>query len=173
MKKIKIQLLVLVALLVSNFTFAQNCDVFMNKLRASAPWEISSYSITRSCTTGNNYAHDIVFMEGIDYRLMFYASSNFNNDLHFIIENADTREELINVPGVDDADTHIFGKCALHPVVKHIDDYNEFHPYFDFKIKGSTKIRIIVKVNEFKEYGHVVEKSGCIKILVLQKKSAE
>ena len=103
---------------------------------------------------------------------MFYASSNFNNDLHFIIENADTREELLNVPGVDDDDPHIFGNCALSPVVRH-EDGDQFHPYFDFKVETSTKIRIIVKVNEFKEYGHLVEKNGCIKILVLQKKAAE
>ena len=164
MKKLKFQL-VFVLLLVPFFSIAQiDCSNFQNR-KAEPPYEISSLTKSATCITGHTYEFVIPLSKGYEYRILFFASSVFNNKVNFKIVDLNTSETVLDIPG--ESNSRERGTCALAPYYN-VKLNREIHPYFDFFPQSTTNLKIII---ELEEVGNAVKNKGCIKVLVIDKKS--
>lgn len=160
MKKAKILFVLLLAL--PMFTFAQmDCSKTLSNLRPDPPFNLNSLSKSAVCVSGHTYEFVIPLVEGYQYRFIFYASSVFNNDLHFKITDLNSNKEIINLPGKSDDNAR--GTAVLAP---YFDEktYTETHPYFDVLPVSSTSMKVVIEVDE-----KVDLIKGCVTVVILDK----
>ena len=159
MKKTKILFVLLLALPI--FTFGQmDCSKTLRDLTPTSPFEMSSLSKSAVCVTGVDYEFIVPLSQGHLYRFVFYASSVFNNDMHFTIINLSTNENVIDLPGksYDNAK----GTAVLAPYMDN--NYNTIHPYFDIVPPTALSVKIVIKVKEQPEI-----KKGCVTVAILDR----
>jgi len=175
MMKIKFVLLILVFPVV---TFAQlDCSDFFKYRRAEAPYEYNSQSKSAVCVTGNTYEFVISLYEGHDYRMSFFASPVFNNDLTFKIIDMNTTSTVLNLPG--ESTTNEKGTCVLKSYFD-LASGSSIHPYFDFFPASTTNLKIIIEVADIEtaastdgSYVSAVKEKGCVTVLILDTEAAK
>ena len=144
MKSIGTIFLFLLYLLIGQNAVAQSFDC-MSTLRmryASPPYEFSELSKSAVCKTGEKYEYDIKLEKNSDYRISFFASTVFNNNINFKILNTGSGEILIDMPGLTNETKQ---PNALE--VYFDSETNKFiHPFFDLSPKTDTEIKILVDV---------------------------
>lgn len=173
--KLKIVLLILVFPVV---TFAQlDCSSFFKYRKPEKPYEYNSQSKSAVCVTGNTYEFVISLYEGHEYRMSFYASPVFNNDMTFKIVDMNTTETVLNLPG--ESETNEKGTCALKAYFD-LQSGQSVQPFFDFYPSSTTNLKIIIEIADLGEssssdgeYVSAQQEKGCVTVLILDTEAAE
>ncbi len=167
MKKLKLLLLLVTAL--SFVSYGQtDCSAFLGSLKAEAPYSINSLSKSAKCVTGHTYEFVVPLSKGYEYRIIFYASSVFNNDLHFKMIDLNTNDVIMDLPGKLPPSQNVEkGMTALQP---YYDEKlnKEVHPYFSIIPTTATNIKIIINVDEKPD---LIQ--GCVTVVILDKEFDE
>lgn len=175
MMKFKIILLLLVFPVV---TFAQlDCSDFFKYRRADPPYEFNSQSKSAVCVTGNTYEFVISLYEGHDYRLSFFASPVFNNDIDFKIVDMNTSATVLNLPGQSES-----GEKGTSVLKAYFDlqEGKNVYPYFDFYPTSTTNLKIIIDIASLEAEGtstdayvSALKEKGCITVLILDAENSD
>ncbi len=157
-------LIVLTFLLIPLVNQAQmDCTDFLKTERQYAPYVKDNLSKSARCKTGKKYSVILPLAEGTDYRIMFYASPIFNNDINFKIIDQNKNKVVVDRPGKSAENK---GEASVLE-----DSFDEktgkvIHPYFDFSPEAATNLEIAIDIPATPE-----SVLGCIGILVFSKKS--
>ncbi|OQY04780.1 MAG: hypothetical protein B6I20_02405 [Bacteroidetes bacterium 4572_117] len=130
MKILKFQFIVLI-LFLSTTIFAQSLDCPSNlKMRhPSPPFGFNDLSKSAQCLTGKKYEFLLPLTKGKDYRISFFASPVFNNNIQFRIIDVNSGKKVFDLPGESEANNK--GECVLKAYFDN--KLNKLvHPYFDF-----------------------------------------
>ena len=153
-----------------------DCPGTLKLRRAMPPYKLNDLSKSAACYTGRKYDFLVPLTKGKDYRLSFYASPVFNNNIHFIIIDQNTGERVLDLPGVSETGTP--GTSVLQ---NFYDDgaQKTVHPFFDFHPATSTTLKIIIDVKSSEEgiadagegfSPPEIRQKGCITVFIQDKK---
>ncbi len=165
MKQLKI-IILFSFLLLPFIGFSQiDCSNFLADRKAEEPYRINSLSKSAVCVSGHTYEFVVPLQKGYEYRIIFYASSVFNNKINFKIVDLNTGKTVLDLPG--ESETNEKGTAALAP---YYDERTgrEIHPYFDFIPQTTTNLKIIIEVLPQKDLI-----KGCVAVMILDKVSEE
>jgi len=167
MKKTKFLFVLLLALPFLSFS-QLDCSGFLKNMIPDDPFNLNSLSKSAACVSGHTYEFVVPVQKGYEYRVVFYASSVFNNDLHFKIVDLNTNTEVANLPGKlgpDEMPTK--GQTALQP---YFDEKlnKEVHPYTAIIPSTTTNLKIIIDVDEKADLI-----KGCVTVVILDKEFAQ
>ncbi len=161
----KTKLLLALLLISPTMIFAQmDCSSFLKDLKVDNPFNLSSLSKSAVCVSGHSYEFVVPLSKGVQYRFVFYASSVFNNNIHFKMTDLNTNKEIINLPGA--SETNEKGTAALAPYQDPV-TYNNIHPYFDVFSSNATSIKVVIDVAETKSATDLIK--GCISVVILDR----
>ena len=162
-------------------TYSQlDCSTFFSNRKAEPPYKISSLSKSSLSVSGHIYKYEVPLSGDKEYRLLFFASPAFNNNIHFkvIDKNAtpDPSDDkiIIDLPGVNPSTGNARGTAVLAPYTN-IKTGEEIHPYFDIIPQNATQLEIIINVKEppaqKDEFGNTYTEviKGCIAVIILEK----
>ena len=143
--------------------YAQNCTNFIAYQSPAFPYKFNSQSKSATCESGKTYKFVVTMQDGRDYKIAFYASAVFNNEINFKVLDQGTNKTVLDIPGKR---TNENGKCALEPQV--FADHEGEYPSFDFHPQSAltVQIEITVQKNEKEDV-----KRGCVGVLIQEKKS--
>ncbi len=160
MKKAK-NLIVLLLILPILSAAQMDCSSTLANLEVEPPFNMNSLSKSAVCVSGHSYEFVVPLTKGYHYRFVFYASSVFNNDIHFKMVDLNTNKEIINLPGK--SDTNARGTAVL---ASYFDEktYKEIHPFFDVLPSSATSIKIVIDVQEKPDLI-----KGCVTVVILDK----
>lgn len=166
--KIKRLLVLLLFFAITAPAFGQNCSDYLKYRLATKPFKKNTQSRSAKCLTGKTYRFLLPLTQGKDYRVSFYASPIFNNDIHFTIIDKGTGEEVLNLPGATEENKA--GEIAL---ASFYDDEtgNMIHPFFDFVPETSTTLEIIIDVKTPEDTKRVY--AGCVGVFIQDKISEQ
>ncbi len=172
MKKI-IALILFVS--ITGVILAQNdCSNFLANRKAVPPYKLSSLTKSAPGRSGGHYKYEVPLQKGKEYRIMFFASPSFNNQLHFKIVDKNTGKVIIDLPGENPQTQNAKGTAALAPY--HDNTLNkDVHPYFDVIPTSSTILEILIDVapapTKTDDMGNKYQEDifGCIGIVILEK----
>jgi len=128
------------------------------------------------CFAGNTYEYDLKLEKDRDYRISFFASSVFNNQVNFRMINTLNSKELINLPGTS-------SDIYQRPILEEYSDNSpkkRTHPYCTVKTKTNAEVKIIIGISpldelmsngysDFQAYSNPTK--GCVTIFVQSKPS--
>ncbi|MBN1250534.1 MAG: hypothetical protein JXR51_14840 [Bacteroidales bacterium] len=144
MKIFKIKLIIII-LFIPFWVFSQslNCPSTLTMRVASAPYKFNNLSKSAQCLTGNKYEFVLTLNKGKDYKISFYASPVFNNNIKFKIIDLSTNQIVLDLPG--ETENSMKGECVLKA---YFDDKQgkEVHPSFNFYPDNTTSLKIIIDV---------------------------
>jgi len=176
MKIIGIFFLFIMYIINEQNTIAQSFDCMSTlKLRyASPPYKFNELSKSAVCRTGEKYEYLMKLEKNSDYRISFFASTVFNNNINFKILNNGSGEILIDMPGLTD-DTK-----KLNALEVYFDSETNklIHPFFDLSPKLDTEIKILVDIipenlEAYTEPNGILvqnnQKKGCVTIFIQSK----
>jgi hypothetical protein len=170
-------------------TFAQtqaiDCEAILKYRKATAPWQFSNLSKGLQCSTNNKYEHSLLLKPGMEYRISFYASTIFNNRMHFKIMDVKSGKALMDLPGETAENKQ--GECVL----KEYWDYRmekSVYPYFEFTPNEPQELKIIIEIPEYKEKikirdkdenlgveeewrEYIEKRKGCVSIFIQEMKA--
>jgi len=156
-----------------------DCPSTLQLRRATPPFAFNDLSKSAQCYTGKKYEFVVPLMKGKEYRLSFFASPIFNNNITFRIIDMNSGQKVLELPG--ETPSSAKGECVLREYFD--DELNKMiHPYFDFYPSSSTSLKVIIDIaadNAGKPATEVVsqtpdeKKKGCITIFIQDKKSEE
>ena len=140
------------------------------------PYGFNELSKSAVCTAGEKYEYKIKLEKDTDYRVSFFASSSFNNNVNFRIINEDTGELIMDLPGTSYEDGDL---CALQA---YFDPSSNkiMHPFFDLSPQNNLNLKIIIDVKEEEFFSGNMEEDeatkhyptrGCITIFIQSKES--
>ena len=145
---------------------------------ANSPYVFDIQSKSAICYSGQKYEYEISLLEGNEYRFSFYASTIFNNNLHFKIVNQATGQVILNLPGeATGNNTSAILNDYFDPVQKKF-----IHPYFDYNPDKNLILMVIVEVGEQIEKQNLSssvtiidpnQKRGCVTVFLQSKKAEE
>jgi len=179
--KILKEKLILLLVIAPFFALAQpqlDCSDFFKYRVFPQPWAYNTLSKSAVCLTGTKYEFNVPLTKGTDYRLSFYASPVFNNNIQFRVVDQGTGKTVMDLPG--ESETAAPWSCVLK------DFYDEksgktVHPFFDFYPETSTILKIIIDVKGIaasdQQGGNAGYKApeqkekGCVTVLILSKPS--
>ncbi len=176
MKILKISLIFLFILGLTNLGHAQklNCQRTLDLRYPTKTFKIDQLSRSAACYTGRKYEFILPLNQKYDYRLMFYASPVFNNDMKFTILDQNTGEKVMELKG--ESETGNKGTCVLKD---YFDDGTgaSVHPFFDFFPQSSTTLRIIIDITSIEQEapatkGYIppeVRQKGCVTVFIQYK----
>ncbi len=142
--------------------FAQmDCSGTLSNLKIEVPFNLNSLSKSAVCVSGHTYEFVVPLNKGYQYRFIFYASSVFNNDIHFKMIDLNSNKEFLNLPG--QSETNAKGTSVLSPYYDE-KTYKEVHPYFDIIPTSSTSMKIIIDIAEAQDL-----LKGCMTVVILDK----
>lgn len=156
-----------------------DCPSTLKLRKATAPYKFNDLSKSASCFTGRKYEFMLPLIKGKDYRLSFYASPIFNNNINFRIIDMNSGEKVLDMPG--DSEEGTKGTAVLR-------DYFDaklnkmMHPYFDFFPTSSTTLKIIIDIPSDAKSSTTSEsafkapeerKKGCVTVFIQDKKSED
>ncbi len=177
----KIFWLISIIFLVSNFTYSQlDCSNFLANRKAEPPYKMSSLSKSAVSVSGHVYKYEVPLSSDKEYRLLFYASPAFNNNIHFKVidknatPDASDDKVILDLPGENPETNNARGTAAL---ASYTDPKTgeEIHPYFDIVPQHATQLEIIIDVKEAPqqtdEYGNTYSEviKGCVAVIILEK----
>lgn len=178
MKKIKL-IALLIVIPAAMFAQTLDCPSTLKLRRATSPYSFNDLSKSAQCFSGKTYEFMLPLMKGKDYRLTFFASPVFNNEINFRIIDMNSGDKVLDLPGeTPDAKK---GDCVLR---EYFDEATNkmIHPYFDFYPTSSTTLKIIIEIGGEKEKKSENESSfkspeektrGCVTVFIQDKKSEE
>jgi hypothetical protein len=171
MKIFKITIIALVVTLLPLTFFAQDCSDFFKFRRPESPWTYSSMSKSALCLTGNKYEFVLPLTKGNDFRLAFYASPIFNNQIQFKIIDQSSGKPIIDLPGEVEGDKPY--SCVLKDFFDEKSG-KQTHPTFDFFPETTVNLKIVIEVKPVKHEPGTPEtkERGCITVMVLNKPAA-
>ena len=139
-------------LLLPILTVAQDCGNFLTYYVPVRPFKYDSQSKSAACEAGKEYKFIVSLQKGKEYRISFYASPSFNNQMNFKILDENTGEIIVDLPGQGEEGE----KSVLKP---YFNGEKEEYPYFYFVPENSTKLKITIDIlhKEGKE-----KKVGCV-----------
>ena len=142
-----------------------DCSNFLADRKAEPPYKINSMSKSAVCVSGHKYEFVVPLQKGYEYRIIFFASSVFNNKINFKIVDLNTGETVLDLPG--ESETNDKGTAAL---ASYYDEKlnTEVHPYFDFIPQTTTNFKIIIDVEPQEDLI-----KGCVAVMILDKESEE
>lgn len=160
----KLSLLILFALLLSfGQLSAQTCTDYLIYRNPVAPYKLDSQTKSATCQAGKTYKLVLTLSQGKDYRISFYASAIFDNQIQFKIIDKNGGKTVIDLPG--ESGDNEKGTAVLRPYL--LAD-RMIHPFFEFRPENTTKLEIIIDVKtEQKEDEEL--KRGCVGVFVLNK----
>jgi len=177
MKKIK---LIALLILIPAAMFAQSldCPSTLNLRRPTSPYSFNDLSKSAQCFSGKTYEFMLPLMKGKDYRLTFFASPVFNNEINFRIIDMNSGAKVLDLPGeTPDAKK---GECVLREYFDEVTN-KMIHPYFDFYPTSSTTLKIIIEIagketkteteSSFKAPEEKIK--GCVTVFIQDKKSED
>ncbi len=131
---------------------AQNCSSFLTMRKPEAPYRYNTASKSATCFSGKKYEFVLPLTAGTDYRIKFFASPVFNNDIQVKIVDLSSGEAVVDLPGCppDGQEPRKGNTC--------IQDYSDaktgklIHPYFDFNPQQSTSLKIMIEIKDHIEY---------------------
>ncbi len=131
---------------------AQNCASFLSMRKPEVPYRYNTASKSATCFSGKKYEFVLPLTAGTEYRIKFFASPVFNNEIQVKIVDLSTNETVIDLPGcpADGQEPRKGNTC--------IQDYADaktgklMHPYFDFAPQQSTSIKIMIEIKDHLEY---------------------
>lgn len=178
MKKLKL-LLLLAFVPVALSAQSLDCPSTLKMRRAASPYTFNNLSKSAQCYTGNKYEFMLPLLQGKDYRLTFFASPVFNNNINFRIIDMNSGQKVLDLPGevVEPAK----GNCVLREYLD-TETNKMVHPYFDFYPSSSTTLKIIIDVlpvkgekkTENTGFQSPEDKSkGCITVFIQDKKAED
>ncbi len=175
MKILKILKITTIILLIPLWVSAQtlNCPSTLKMRRATAPYKFNSLSKSAQCLTGKNYDFILTLYQGRDYRLSFFASAVFNNNIIFKLVNLKTNETILDLPGeIKDEYGDSNKKTAL--VGKTDRNGRVIHPHFDIIPEYTTQFKVMINVastGKKTSTGYEDRKRGCITVFIQDKKA--
>ena len=149
MKNIIKILLVVLAALPMGLQAQSTCADQMKLRKPTQPYRYNSASKSAMCQTGRKYEFVLPITKGLEYRIQFFASTVFNNNVDVKIIDMSTGEVVINVPGRFDESKEV--KFNQQTALQDYFDEKKnkyFHPYFDFAPVSSTSLKIMLDVKE-------------------------
>ena len=176
----KILKLAILILLIPLWVSAQslNCPSTLNMRVATSPFKFNNLSKSAQCLTGKKYEFVLTLNQGKDYRLSFFASPIFNNDIKFKVIDLNTNNVVLDLKGQPlETEENVKGVYALKA---YFDDKKgkEIHPYFDIFLTSTTQLKIMIDVaslNKKSENVNAYEerKRGCITVFIQDRKAEE
>ena len=178
MKILKFKIILLLLFIPINI-FAQSldCPSRLRMRRATPPFSFNDLSKSAQCLTGKKYEFVLPLTKGKDYRLSFYASPVYNNDIQIRIIDLNSGEKVLDLPGETEASNK--GECVLRAYYD--DKLNKLiHPHFDFYPSSSTQLKIIIEVASIEQEkpdsnfnAPETRKKGCITVFVQDRKAED
>ncbi len=179
MRKLKLLALIIFIPVAMNAQ-SLDCPSKLKLMNAKAPYSFNNLSKSAQCFTGKKYEFMLPLIQGKDYRIAFYASPIFNNDINFRIIDMNSDTKVLDLPGeIEGAEK---GKCVLREY------YDEelkkmVHPYFDFHPSSSTTLKIIIDIASTDKTSSETDESafkapedrqkGCVTVFIQDKKAEE
>ncbi len=177
----KILLTISTIFLLYTLSYSQlDCSNFISNRKAEPPYKMSSLSKSAVSISGHTYKYEVPLSADKEYRIIFFASPAFNNNIHFkIIDTKGTSNPaddkvIIDLPGENPQTNNARGTAAL---ASYTDPKTgqEIHPYFDIYPQSATQLEIIIEVGDAPpqkdEYGNTYTEiiKGCIAVVILEK----
>ncbi len=178
MKILKFKIILLLLFIpVTIFAQSLDCPSRLKMRRPTPPFNFNDLSKSAQCLTGKKYEFVLPLTKGKDYRISFYASPVFNNEIKFRIVDVNSGDKVLDLPGETEASNK--GECALRAYYD-----NKLgklvHPHFDFYPANSTQIKIIIEVASIEQAEsnsnlNVPEtrNKGCITVFVQDRKAED
>ena len=76
-----------------------DCPSKLKLMHPKAPYSFNNLSKSAQCYTGKKYEFMLPLIQGKDYRIAFYASPVFNNDINFRIIDMNSGTKVLDLPG--------------------------------------------------------------------------
>jgi outer membrane receptor for Fe3+-dicitrate len=163
-------------MVVGQNVYSQHYDC-LTKLKIrypKTPYVFNELSKSAVCTAGEKYEYRIELEKNTDYRLSFFASSSFNNNVNFRIINDDTGELIMDLPGSSYEDGDLSALQAYYdPNANKL-----IHPYFDLSPQKNLNLKIIIDVKEEDNFSGEISDGkkyncnrGCVTIFIQSKES--
>ncbi len=178
MKILKFKIILLLFVMpVTILAQSLDCPSRLKMRRATPPFGFNDLSKSAQCLTGKKYEFVLPLTKGKDYRLSFYASPVFNNEIQFRIVDLNSGDKVMDLPGETEASNK--GECVLRP---YFDDKKNklVHPFFDFYPSSSTQLKIVIEVasteqekSESNFNAPEIRKKGCITVYVQDRKAED
>lgn len=178
MKILKYKIILLLLFMpLTIFAQSLDCPSRLKMRRANPPFSFNDLSKSAQCLTGKKYEFMLPLTKGKDYRLTFYASPVFNNDIKFRIVDMNSGDRVMDLPGQTEASNR--GECVLKA---YFDDKKNklVHPFFDFYPTSSTQLKIIIEVASIEQEktesnfkAPEIRKKGCITVFVQDRKAED
>jgi len=178
MRKLKL-LTLLIFIPVAMNAQSLDCPSKLKLMHPTTPYNFNNLSKSAQCYTGKKYEFMLPLMKGKDYRLTFFASAIFNNEINFRIIDMNSGEKVLDLPGeVEGAEK---GTSVLR---EYFDtELNKMvHPYFDFHPSSSTTLKIIIEIASTAKKSTTTESSfkapeerekGCVTVFIQDKKAED
>lgn len=175
MKVLKFKIILLLIFVpVTIFAQSLDCPSRLKMRRATPPFSFNDLSKSAQCLTGKKYEFILPLTKGKDYRLSFYASPVYNNNIQFRIIDMNSGEKVLDLPGETEASNK--GECVLRAYFDN--KLNKLvHPHFDFYPSSSTQLKIIIEVASTEQEklesnfnAPEIRKKGCITVFVQDRK---
>lgn len=146
MKKL---IFILIVVIYTTNVFSQNtdCSNIFNYRKTDKGYTLNHQSKSALCKSNASYEFTIVLEKNIRYKLSFFASSVFNNDMRFTLKDSLTKKVLLDLPGK--TETSNKGETVLSA---YFDKYSNkmIHPSFEFFSTERSVINVYIKIPEFK-----------------------
>ena len=178
MKILKFKIILLLLFIPVTF-FAQSldCPSRLKMRRPTSPFVFNDLSKSAQCLTGKKYEFILPLTKGKDYRISFYASPIFNNEIQFRIIDVNSGEKVLDLPGQTEASNK--GDCVLRAYYDN-KQAKLIHPYFDFYPASSTQLKIIIEVASTEQGSSnanfnapETRNKGCITVFVQDRKAED
>ena len=150
MKTIKNLLLGLtVAAMMPAAAEAQNCADFFNSRTPAPTYRYNQASKSATCYSGSEYKFVLEVAANVEYRVQFYASPVFNNEVQVKIVEGEGNV-LVDLPGRVDDEPKKGTTC--------LQDYMDtktnkmVHPYFDFTSQNATRLTFMIDIKDHMDY---------------------
>ncbi len=128
---------------------AQNCADFFSSRIATPPYRYNTASKSSTCYSGSKYKFVLEVAANVEYRVQFYASPVFNNEVQVKIVEGEGNV-LVDLPGKVDDEPKKGTTC--------LQDYMDpkanklVHPYFDFSSQNATRLTFMIDIKDHLEY---------------------
>jgi hypothetical protein len=151
LKKILLGLTIASALCSASYA-QSSCATFLNMRKAAAPYRYNTASKSATCFSGKKYEFLLPLTKGNEYRLQFFASPVFNNEVQVKIVDMNTSETIIDLPG------HVENGMEPKKGNTILQDYMDsktnklVHPFFDIVPQQSTSLKIMIEIKDHYDY---------------------
>lgn len=129
---------------------AQNCADFLSFRKAEKPWRYNTASKSATCFSGKKYEFVLPLAKGNEYRIQFFASPVFNNEVQVKIVDLNSNQVVIDLPGAlpEEQGEPKKGQTCLQDYLEKENPRTMAHPFFDFAPAQPTSLKIMIEVKE-------------------------